>query len=106
VFVFVLDDKGGSDGRMACERDFGCGCEDSYIVAAVAGCVGEDEGRFGEVELPRNLLHLRRGQIAGIHDHGKLIACVFVFSEDIENVEGIVHVDLFQNLLQNVLSTY
>ena len=85
---------GRADVRMAGERHLAAGSENAHATVA-ASFWRQHEGRFGEIELPGNALHLRAVQSTGIRDHGERIAPEALVGEDIEDQEPGSHRVLF-----------
>lgn len=81
------DDVRGPQRGMSREWDLGGGCEDPHIITAVMLSVRQNKRRLREVHLPGNLLHLIARKIACIPEDRKLIACIFLLCEDVNDME-------------------
>ncbi len=78
---------GAADGGVAGEGDFGGGEEDADFrgMGGVGG--GLDEDGFRQVELPRDGLHLRGGEVFGAQNNRERIAREGGCGEDVQGME-------------------
>ncbi len=85
------EDAGGPDRRMAGKGQLRIGCEnpDSASVSRVGG--RQNEGRFGKIELPRDLLHALRADAARLGQDRKLIARELRRAEHVNDVKFVFH---------------
>ena len=67
---------------MPRERQLAAGSEDPHAVPGLVD-VG-DKGRFGQIHLFSDLLHLVSGEVARVGEHRQLVTEVRVIGEDVE----------------------
>ena len=101
---FLLDNKSGAQGWMSRKRQLVFRRKDAHMVAAIFRLFGNDEGGFRIIHLLGDLLHLPVAEMPRPPHHRQLVAFIFIFREDIDDVElWIVH---HETPLVNVISKY
>src|SRR5262249_33551852 len=80
-------DVRAAERRMAGEGHFIAGREDAH--ARIAAARGQDEGGFGQVELPREILHALAGERSTVLEDAQRITAYrrLILGEDIDDAE-------------------
>ncbi len=79
-----------ADGRMAGERHLPRGREDAHARGAVRPRRRQEEGRLGQVHLPRDRLHLRVAESRRVEHDGQRIAAEHAVGEDVDLDEAVL----------------
>ena len=90
--MVLVECECGPDYRMPREGNLSLRREDPQAHGVLWILWSEDKHRLGEIQLPREALHVRRVDLIGIAKHRELVARVGVFGEHIHEEESMGHV--------------
>jgi hypothetical protein len=89
--AFPRHDKRRPDIGVARERHLGAGGEDADVGRVISRFRRQHEGRFRQIELGRDPLHLLGRKPVGVDDHGERIAAELPVGEDVDRDEVQLH---------------
>jgi hypothetical protein len=89
--AFRRHDKRRPDIGVARERHFGARGEDADVGRVISRFRRQHKGRFRQVELSRDPLHLLGREPIGVDDHGERVAAELPVGEDVDRDEVQLH---------------